>query len=123
MLLVTKGFNWPEFFETTGDCVIGVVMLAASLTGYGLARMPNWERLWLGFASVLVISPSRTATLIGLAMGVPVAVRQLAAWRAARARGGGKGEKKGLGKKPPPRQQTKNFFPHPPPRDPRGVAD
>src|SRR5437764_45542 len=88
MLLVTKGFNWPEFFETTGGCVIGVVMLAASLTGYGLARMPNWERLWLGFASVLVISPSRTATLIGLAMGVPVAVRQLAAWRAARASGG-----------------------------------
>jgi TRAP transporter 4TM/12TM fusion protein len=85
MLLVTKGFNWPEFFETTGGCVIGVVMLAASLTGYGLARMPNWERLWLGFASVLVISPSRTATLIGLAMGVPVLLRQLTAWRAAQA--------------------------------------
>lgn len=86
MLLVTKGFNWPEFFETTGGCVVGVVMLAAALTGYGLARMPNWERLWLGFASVLVISPSRTATLIGLAMGVPVLLRQLAAWRAARSR-------------------------------------
>src|SRR3954464_2110093 len=100
MLLVTKGSNWPEFFETTGGCAIGVVMLAASLTGYGLARMPNWERLWLGFASVLVISPSRTATLIGLAMGVPVAVRQLAAWRAARASGGEKGKKKGLVRNP-----------------------
>ena len=85
MLLVTKGFNWPEFFETTGGCVVGVVMLAAALTGYGLARMPNWERLWLGFASVLVISPSRTATLVGLAMGVPVLVRQIVAWRSARA--------------------------------------
>jgi TRAP transporter 4TM/12TM fusion protein len=85
MLLVTKGFNWPEFFETTGGCLVGVVMLAAALTGYGLARMPNWERLWLGFASVLVISPSRTATLIGLAMGVPVLLRQIAAWRAAQS--------------------------------------
>jgi TRAP transporter 4TM/12TM fusion protein len=85
MLLVTKGFNWPEFFETTGGCLIGVVMLAAALTGYGIARMPNWERLWLGFASVLVISPSRTATLIGLAMGVPVLLRQLTAWRAAQS--------------------------------------
>jgi TRAP transporter 4TM/12TM fusion protein len=85
MLLVTKGFNWPEFCETTGGCVIGVVMLAAALTGYGLARMPNWERLWLGSASVLVISPSRIATLTGLAMGLPVLLRQLAAWRAARA--------------------------------------
>src|SRR5437868_7139853 len=85
MLLVTKGFTWAEFFETTGGCLVGVVMLAAALTGYGLARMPNWERLWLGAASVLVISPSRTATLIGLTMSVPVLLRQLAAWRAAQS--------------------------------------
>ena len=58
-------------------------MLAVALTGYGLARVPNWERLWLGAASILVISPSRTATLIGLAMSVPVLLRQLSAWRAA----------------------------------------
>ena len=83
MLLVTKGFNWPEFFETTAGCIVGVVLLAAALTGYGLARMPNWERLWLGAASVLVISPSRAATLIGLAMAVPVLVRQIATWRSA----------------------------------------
>jgi TRAP transporter 4TM/12TM fusion protein len=83
MLLVTKGFTWGEFFETTIGCAIGVVMLAVALTGYGLARVPNWERLWLGAASILVISPSRTATLVGLAMAVPVLLRQVAAWRAA----------------------------------------
>ena len=60
-------------------------MLAAALTGYGLARMGNPERLWLGAASILVISPSRIATLIGLAMGLPVLLRQLIAWRAAQA--------------------------------------
>jgi hypothetical protein len=60
-------------------------MLAIALTGYGLARIQNLERLWLGAASILVISPSRTATLIGLAMSLPVLVRQLAAWRAARS--------------------------------------
>jgi TRAP transporter 4TM/12TM fusion protein len=85
MLLVTKGFTWAEFFETTIGCLIGVVMLAVALTGYGLARVPNWERLWLGAASILVISPSRTATLVGLAMAIPVLFRQLAAWRAAQA--------------------------------------
>jgi TRAP-type uncharacterized transport system fused permease subunit len=85
MLIVTKGFTWAEFFETTAGCIVGIVMLAAALTGYGLARMPNLERLWLGAASILVISPSRTATLVGLAMGVPVLLRQLAAWRAAQA--------------------------------------
>ena len=83
MLIVTKGFTWAEFLETTIGCAIGVVMLAVALTGYGLARLPGWERLWLGAASVLVISPSRTATLIGLAMALPVLVRQLAAQRAA----------------------------------------
>ena len=36
MLLVTKGFTWPAFFETTVGCVVGIVMLAAALTGYGL---------------------------------------------------------------------------------------
>jgi TRAP-type uncharacterized transport system fused permease subunit len=85
MLLVTKGFTWGEFFETTIGCAVGVVMLAVALTGYGLARVPSWERFWLGAASVLVISPSRTATLIGLAMAGPVLLRQLAAWRAAQA--------------------------------------
>jgi TRAP transporter 4TM/12TM fusion protein len=85
MLLVTKGFTWSEFFETTIGCAIGVVMLAIALTGYGLARIPNFERFWLGAASVLVISPSRTATLVGLTMSVPVLIRQFAAWRAAQS--------------------------------------
>src|SRR4029077_7397848 len=47
MLLVTKGFTWSEFFETTIGCAVGVLMLAIALTGYGLARLPNWERLGL----------------------------------------------------------------------------
>ncbi|MDQ8732170.1 TRAP transporter permease [Bradyrhizobium sp. LHD-71] len=85
MLLVVKGFTWAEFFETTIACAVGVVMLAMALTGYGLARISNFERFWLGAASILVISPSRTATLIGLAMSVPVLIRQLAAWRAAQS--------------------------------------
>jgi TRAP transporter 4TM/12TM fusion protein len=87
MLLVTKAFTWSEFFETTIGCAIGVVMLAVALTGYGLSRMPVVERLWLGAASILVISPNRTATLLGLAMSVPVLWRQLWAWRGARTVG------------------------------------
>ena len=85
MLLVTKGFTWAEFFETTIGCAIGVVMLAIALTGFGLARLSKLEQIWLCAASVLVISPSRAATLVGLAMAVPIVLRQLAAWRTARA--------------------------------------
>ena len=48
------------------------------------ATMRTWERLLLGFASVMVITPSRTATLLGLALAVPVVFRQFADWRAGR---------------------------------------
>ncbi len=84
MLIVTKGFTWGAFVETTAGCLVGIVMLAAALTGYGVATMRMWERLLLGFGSVLVISPSRTATLVGLALGVPIVLRQIADWRAGR---------------------------------------
>ena len=84
MLLVTKGFTWGEFFETTIGCMVGIVMLAAALTGHGLVGMRAGERLLLGFASVLVISPSRVATLIGLALGAPILVRQIIAHRSLR---------------------------------------
>jgi len=52
--------------------------------GYGLARMPNFERFWLGAASIVVISPSRTATLIGHA-AVPAPARHTARETALRA--------------------------------------
>jgi TRAP transporter 4TM/12TM fusion protein len=84
MLLVTKEFTWPAFLETTAGCIVGIVMLAIALTGYGLARVAGWERLLLGIASVMVITPSRTATLIGLALSIPVLLRQLIDWRAGR---------------------------------------
>ena len=82
MLLVTKEFTWPLFVETTAGCIVGIVMLAVALTGYGLAFMKTWERALLFVASVMVISPSRSATLIGLALSIPVILRQLAMHRA-----------------------------------------
>jgi TRAP transporter 4TM/12TM fusion protein len=81
LLLVTKGFTWPAFVETATGCVVGIVMLAVALTGYGLARLVSWERLLLGTAAIMVISPSRTATLLGLALAIPVLLRQIVASR------------------------------------------
>jgi TRAP-type uncharacterized transport system fused permease subunit len=76
MLLVTKGFTWGEFFETTLGCMVGIMMLAIALTGYGLTILRMWERVWLALASDLVISPSRTATLAGLVLALPILLRQ-----------------------------------------------
>ncbi|HRE20384.1 MAG TPA: TRAP transporter large permease subunit, partial [Rhabdaerophilum sp.] len=83
MLLVTKGFTWGEFALTVSGCVVGIVMLAAAVTGFGLTRMRRWEQLLLFAGSVLVISPNTIATLIGLAFAVPVILRQVAASRTA----------------------------------------
>ncbi len=83
MLIVTKGATWAEFAETTAGCIVGIVMLAVALTGYGLARLPAWERCLLGAASVLVITPSRAATFVGLLLAVPVLLRQVAQARAS----------------------------------------
>ena len=83
MLIVTKDFTWLAFWETTLGCVVGIVMLAAALTGYGLAPIRGFERLALFAASILVIMPNRTATIIGLVISVPVVLRQIAAQRRA----------------------------------------
>ncbi|MBI3513926.1 MAG: TRAP transporter permease [Proteobacteria bacterium] len=85
MLLVTKEFTWPAFLETTAGCLVGIVMLAVALTGYGLTRLPPWQRLLLGLAAVMVISPNREATIIGLVLAIPALVSQLAAHRRAAA--------------------------------------
>jgi TRAP-type uncharacterized transport system fused permease subunit len=85
MLIVTKEFTWPLFIETAGTCAIGIVMLAAALTGFGLTRMAAFSRIVLFVASILMIVPSRTASLIALVLVVPVLVLQI---RAARSQVG-----------------------------------
>ena len=84
MLLVTKEFTWPIFFETTAGCIVGIIMLAVALTGYGLAFMKTWERALLFVASVMVISPSRSATIVGLILAIPVLLHQISLWRAGK---------------------------------------
>jgi len=83
MLIVTKGFTWSEFAFTVAGCVFGIVMLAAAATGFGLAKMRRWEQLLLFAGSVLVISPNTVATFLGIALAVPVILRQVSASRAA----------------------------------------
>ena len=84
MLIVTKGFTWFAFWETTIGCVIGIVMLAVALTGYGLAAIRGFERLALFVASVMVIMPDRVFTLIGLMIAAPILARQIVLSRRGR---------------------------------------
>jgi TRAP-type uncharacterized transport system fused permease subunit len=81
MLIVTKGFTWLAFAETVTGCIVGIVMLAAALSSYGLAPIRGLERFALFVASVMVIMPDRLFTIIGLLIALPILVRQVVAWR------------------------------------------
>lgn len=81
MLIVTNDFTWPLFIETAGSCTLGIVMLAAALTGYGLVPLSGLPRLALAVASLLMIMPSRTALLAGLLIAAPIVLMQYRASR------------------------------------------
>ncbi|MCQ0972027.1 TRAP transporter permease [Paracoccus sp. TK19116] len=81
LLLVTDGFTWPAFFLAFSGAVLGIWSLSAAITGWMFA--PTWkiERAALVVAAILLVAPSWPATIIGLLILAPVALRQLAASR------------------------------------------
>jgi len=84
LLLVAKGFTWYDFIVTFSGCILGITILAAALSRFFLVEMKRWEQGVCIAAALLMVAPSLTATLIGLAMTAPVMLRQLSAWRSAR---------------------------------------
>ena len=79
MLLVVPSFTWEEFAIAFTGCVLGITFLSAALSNYLLVQMRMWERLVCGAAAILMVAPGLTSTLVGIAMIVPVMVRQVAA--------------------------------------------
>jgi TRAP-type uncharacterized transport system fused permease subunit len=77
MLLVLPGFTWGEFIVTVGGCIVGIVMLSSAFAGWMFTNMSQWERWLIGIASLPVIAPGLTPTLVGLAAGAPVLVSQI----------------------------------------------
>lgn len=78
LLLVTKDFNWPDFFLAFFGCAFGIVCLGAALSRYMLVRTRAWENVLLIVAAFLMIAPEIYSTLIGVALVVPVLINQ---WR------------------------------------------
>ncbi|HYP85009.1 TRAP transporter permease [Variovorax sp.] len=85
LLLVAKGFTWGDFAVTFIGCVLGITALAAALSRYFLMPLTRWEQWLLIVAAVLLIFPSLWPTVLGVALTLPVLLRQLAARRAAAA--------------------------------------
>ena len=81
LLLVAKGFNWPDFWITFVGCVLGITLLAAALSRYLLIEMKRWEQALCGLGAVLLVAPGVISGLVGLAVAAPVLLRQWAGWR------------------------------------------
>jgi TRAP transporter 4TM/12TM fusion protein len=81
LLLVAKGFTWYDFTVTFVGCVLGIVFLAMAFSKFFLVEMKRWEQALCISAAILMVAPSLTATLIGVAMVVPVLMRQVKDWR------------------------------------------
>jgi TRAP transporter 4TM/12TM fusion protein len=77
LLLVTDGFTWPAFFLATIGAMLGIWALAAAVSNWLFAPLRGYERALLVVAALLLIAPDLIATLIGIALMLPVALRQL----------------------------------------------
>ena len=78
LLLVAKGFNWTDFVITFTGCIVGITVLAATLSRYMLTRMRPWEQTLGYLAALCLVAPGLWVSLVGLALMVPVLIRQ---WR------------------------------------------
>jgi len=76
LLLVAKGFTWESFIITFTGCVMGITLMAAALSKFLMVEMKRWEQLSCLFAALLMIAPSFTATLVGVALVIPMVVNQ-----------------------------------------------
>jgi TRAP transporter 4TM/12TM fusion protein len=88
LLLVAKGFTWPDFWIAFLGCVAGITCLSAGITGWMLTRTALWERVLLILAAILLVAPELYSSLLGLALVVPVLLRQVAARGASPEREG-----------------------------------
>ena len=79
LLLVAKGFTWYDFCVTFIGCILGITVLAAALSKYFLVEMKRWEQYLCYCAAILLIAPGLTVTLMGVALTVPMVIRQLGA--------------------------------------------
>jgi TRAP-type uncharacterized transport system fused permease subunit len=79
LLLVAKGFTWPDFIITFVGCIVGITLLAAALSKFLFVEMKRWEQLLCGLGALLMVAPGLTSGLVGLAVAAPVLLRQWAA--------------------------------------------
>ena len=65
MLIVVDGFTWYDFFVTVIGCAVGIVVLAASITGYLFGPLNPWRRWVLALSALFFVAPGVKGLLWG----------------------------------------------------------
>lgn len=81
VLIVTQDFTLQAFALAVFGLLVGIWMLSAAISGWLFAPLWRMERLALTVSALLMVVPALTATVIGLALALPVLLRQIAAAR------------------------------------------
>ncbi len=81
LLIVVDGFAWSQFILAAAGAMLGIWALSAAFAGWLFGPVLAWERPLLAVAAILLVAPNLVATLIGIALIAPVAIRQLAGGR------------------------------------------
>ena len=75
-----------EVIQTAFTAIVGVVCLAAGLSGYLLHRTSNWQRIVLVVSALVLIKPGLTSDIIGFALIAATVTSQMATARNLRER-------------------------------------
>jgi len=77
LLLITPEFTWPLFLQTLLGAMLGIAILGASFSGYLLTHLYQLERWYIGFVSLLFITPGIVTMVVGIGLILPILVLQV----------------------------------------------
>jgi TRAP transporter 4TM/12TM fusion protein len=84
LIVIEDYFTWSAFLSTTLSCAVGIFMVATSVAGFFLVRMPVIIRWAMAFSGVLLVAPGIQSDLFALVFVAPVLIQQVTAWRRAK---------------------------------------
>lgn len=85
LIVIEDYFTWSAFLSTTLSCAVGIFMVATSVAGFFLVRMPVIIRWAMAFSGVLLVAPGIQSDLFALVFVAPVLIQQVTAWRRAKS--------------------------------------
>ncbi|MEM7195972.1 MAG: TRAP transporter permease [Pseudomonadota bacterium] len=71
LIVSSAGFDLGEFLITASSCIVGVILLSASVVGFMFSTMGRLERVVFAVAGIIMIAPSWQADLIAVLLVAP----------------------------------------------------